>query len=458
MNDKSNRKNVSVDDILDYRASKLSPELRAQLPRDFVHYTPKLYKNLALPSEVHGISLGIEFMKKWFLSKFPKDYFKVVHVNGKHVLDDYSNFNKYNIKREKPMLAIVPTIEYDYDRENLDAYMADPRILLHRSDYQQSFIRDYHFMSFLYMRLRALKMNFNFKVRVSTRAQQLDVWNTMELLFRIGSTQYTRISCDFHIPYEIMANMACMAKFELDEKGKIKDISAFLSYINQHSDLPIIYKMRAINQKPEFFVRVNDLYTHINTVDKLQLDDGNRVGMLDDDFLVEMNCVLTLPVPHFYAFMNQKSLVETIPITNNKNVIALYSINNYEIPEENYKGWGRIVVTNYLCEAGEEFVDLSPIIGDPNLPLNIAIRYNMDHSISPNAFMETRFYYSDDVAKIVKGYMNYKNLHFVFENPIEKEQMIDIIIYADKEYINSIMVQTGNYKDRVKDTGGGLAN
>ena len=170
----------------------------ANLPRDFFQYRPFLYRSLIMPSYVHGYSLAIEYMKKWFVSKFPENYFKVIHVNGKHVLDDWKHFNNYNIKREKPMLAIIPTVEYDYDREQLDLYMADADLYLKRSNYQQSFLKDYKNNVFLAMQMRALRMNFRFKVRLNSRSEQLDLFNRMEIWFRVGTTQQNYLSADFH--------------------------------------------------------------------------------------------------------------------------------------------------------------------------------------------------------------------------------------------------------------------
>ena len=175
------REKVTISQIMARKAEDMTPQERAELPRDFFEYRPQLYRNLAMPSYVHGYSLAIEYMRDWFLSHFDKDFFKVVHINGKHVLDDWKHFNNYNIKREKPMLAIVPTVDYDYDRESLDLYMADQNLLLKRSNYQQSFLKDYDSMTFLYMQPRALKMNFTFKVRVNSRAEQLDLYNKMEI-------------------------------------------------------------------------------------------------------------------------------------------------------------------------------------------------------------------------------------------------------------------------------------
>ena len=91
------REKLTIGQILSQKYNDSSPEQRAALPRDFFEYKPQLYRNLAMPSYVHGYSLAIEYMRSWFLSHFDKNFFKVVHVNGKHVLDDWKHFNNYNI-------------------------------------------------------------------------------------------------------------------------------------------------------------------------------------------------------------------------------------------------------------------------------------------------------------------------------------------------------------------------
>lgn len=431
------REKVSIRTIMNHKTDQLPESKRAQLPSDFIDYRPNLYRNLSLPSYVHGYSLAIEFMKSWFLNKFPKNYFKTVHINGKHVLDDWKHFNNYNIKREKPMLAIIPTVEYDYDRENIDLYMADQNILLKRSDFQQSFLKDYTNMNFLYLQMRALKMNFTFKIRVNSRAEQLDLFNRMELWFRIGSTMHERVSADFHIPYDIMCNIAESVGFTL-VNGRIadKDIMQFLSYLNKYSDLPIIYKMRAINQKPEFFVRVKELYTHIACTDKLQLDDGEREGKLDTNFHIEFQCTLTIPIPHFFVYFDQKPLIHTIEVSENtNNSIGIYSINVFEIPPQNDLGWGQMAVTSYLCDKGEQSVELSPILnGEGNI--SKVLSYSLQNGISPSTFLDIKVYTSDDRAKLVPIHMDYKNSTLYFERDMEEES-INIAIYADKEYVNN---------------------
>ena len=59
----------------------------------------KLNKYVSIPSAIHGYSLGIEYIRDWLLDTFPKDFFKTVHVGGKHVYADYRKFNR-NIQQQ----------------------------------------------------------------------------------------------------------------------------------------------------------------------------------------------------------------------------------------------------------------------------------------------------------------------------------------------------------------------
>lgn len=446
----NNVNTLSIRDIMSLKIADMSEAERGALPRDFVDYSPKLYKSLALPSYVHGYSLAIEFMKNWFLENLPKDYFKVVHINGKHVLDDWKHFNNYNIKREKPMLAIIPTVDYDFDRDNLDMYGADQNIFLKKSKYQQSFLKDYDNMAFLYMQMRALRMNFTFRARVNSRSEQLDLYNRMELCFRIGATQHREISADFHIPPEIIANIASAVGFDINPKThrlNDKDIIDFLHYVNKHSDLPIMYKMRAINQKPEFFVRVKDLYTHISTKDKLVMDDGEREGTLDTNFNIEMNAVLTIPIPHFFVYFNQKPLVEHIEVNEpDKNTIGIYTINTFEIPPKNSLGWGQVAITDYAADANEESIDISSILkGSGNV--SKVIDSSVALGINPSAFMDVQLFHSLDKSMKINITMDFENSIIHIINPPEESEVLHIAIYADKDYINNAMINMENYHD-----------
>ena len=404
----------------------------------------KLYYNLAVPSYVHGYSLAIEYMYNWFESKFDSNYFKGgIYVDGKHVLDDYKHFSKNVVKGQNPRARIAPTVEFDYDREGLDSYLAPPDLYLRRTDFNESFFKDHTNKLYLGMTMRALRMNFNNKVRVNTRSQQLDIYKKMELAFRIGSTQSENISVDFHIPKFIMLDIAEKSGFKVCN-GEIINIIDFLNYFNQHSDLPCIFKIRAINQKAEFFIRLNGLYTHIDTRDKLQLDDGERDGKLDFNFHVEINCVLTIPIPHFFAYYAASDIYSSVPyIEKNKDTVAIYSINPFEVAKSDEHGWNLAAVTEYQAEDGDTEMDLSSIFTGDNI-LTQAIQHDLTRGVSPYKFINIKVYRCNDLAIGCPIKMDWNSNIAYFETPEITEKLV-IAIYYDRIYINNLDIELNNY-------------
>lgn len=445
-------------------------EKRAELFPDYTDYIPRLYKTMEVPSYVHGYSLAIEYMRNWFLSKFPRDknsptgsFFRTIYVNGAHVLDNWKNWNNYNIKREKPMLAIVPTLNSDYDRDNVDMYMGDANILLKRSKYQDSFIKDYQNKIFLYLQLREMEMNFAFRVRVNSRSEQLDLLNKMELWFRVGTTQKDNVSADFHIPSDIMYQIAKDAGFDFIEaenqqkdfsKGIIKDLPEFIQYLNSHSTAPIIFKMRAINQKPEFFVRARNLFTHLAIRDKITIDDGERDGKLDTNYHLEMNVQLHMPVPYFYAYMNQIPIHDSISISETKPALGIYTVNNYDIKPENDQGWPSITVSSYYAEPGEQYIDISELFNSEKWPVAKVLKYDMNLDISPEGFLDVRVLHHHENnfidGRVAQFHMDYRNLRITLDEELKEAMMYDIVIYADMKYVNSRLMTIENYNNRVE--------
>ena len=407
----------------------------------------KLFSNLAIPSYVHAYSLAIDYMYKWFESKFEKDYFVGgIYIDGKHVLDDYKNKNKKMIiKGQQPRARIEPRIDYDYDREGLDNYLAPVNVYARRSNFNKSFFKDYDRDIFLGVNMKALRMNFAFKVRVNTRAEQLDISQRMELYFRVGATQHEDLSMDFHVPKAIMLNIADRAGFEI-KKGEVVDIVDFLHYLNRHSDLPFLFKIRAINKKAEFFIRLNGLYTHIAVRDKLSLDDGERNGKLDFYYHVEMNAVLTIPVPQFYVYYSATELMTKIDTKEpSAGTVAIYSINVNDIPEVDENGWIQAAYTAYATDKDEEFMDLSSLFSGDNI-LTRTINHDLVNGISPDHFINIKVYTENDTAKMVPIKMDWNTKIAYFRDP-QPESVLDIAIYYDREYMNELNISLDSLND-----------
>ena len=411
----------------------------------------KLNGNLALPSYVHGYSLAIQYMYEWFKSKFDKDFFRGgIYIDGKNVLDDYNRLNEYSmrniVKGQNPRARMAPTVQYDYDREGLDLYQAPPEVYLRRSGFQQSFFKDYDRDLFLGFVPRMLRMDVAYKVRLNSRSQQLDTYNRMELYFRNGATQHEYISVDFHVPKYIINTIAEKAGFEF-KNGEVVDIIDFINYLNRHSELPFLFKLRAINQQPEYFIRVNNLYTHIAVKDKLSLDDGERDGKLDFNFHIEMNATLDMPVPHYYSFYSAGSMTDPITVKEaNEGCVAVYSINVFEIPKTNELGWSEACMTEYLLEENDEEIDLSTLFTGDNI-LNRAITHDLTLGISPSKFIDIKIYRDTDLYKEVDFKMNWETKVAELKRKELSDSVVHIVIYTDNEYINELEIELNKFKE-----------
>lgn len=440
-----------------------------QAPRDFDSYRPKLYRALSVPSYIHGYSLAVEYMKDWFVSKFPKNFFKTIHINSKHVFDDQRNFNDLNIKREKPMLSITPTVDHEFDRDNVDLYTGDETLFLKRTDYNDSFLKDYKRNIYLYMAQKGLRINFTFKIRLNTKSEQEDLYNKMNIWFGIGATKSNYISTEFHIPYEMIVSIAKSVGFvtvdaqgyEINTKGistedeykkaperleyiREEDIMDLLNYLNSHSDLPFIYTIRSINQHPEFFIRIKKLYVHINNTDKLSVDEGERVGKLEDNFNIEMQSILTIPIPAYYVFMNQDPNIENVLVHNNRDVVGLYSINAFEVPRTDQHGWNIEAESEYFVEVGDKYIDLSDIFFNSKTnPLSISLQHSIRNGISPDAFVNIMVFHGLDREWILPSHVEYhKDNKFLlyFDRDITEPETLIIAIYADRKYLNDTIL------------------
>lgn len=411
-----------------------------------------LYKKLIVPSYAHSYSVAIEYYYNWFREKFPSDYFRGgIYIDSKNVLDEYKQPCKTLVKKESPKARIIPTLDFDYDREDTDIYQAPPEIFLRRSSFEDSFFKDYDRNIYLSMRMKGMRMNFNSKIRVNSRAQQLDLFARMELNFRIGASELKYYTIDFHIPKSIILDLASMVGFDIKD-GEIVDIIDFLNYFNQHSDIPLFYKMRAINQQPEFFLRCHDIFIHMLMRDKLNPDSGETDGKLNFNYHVEMENILTTSIPHFYVLHTEQEIRATATYTPMKDdlmsAVAVYSINVYEPPHTDENGWNEAAITTYGLDPGEYEMDLSSIFEGENVFAR-TIKHDIDLGISPSHFINMKIFTGEDIAKEIDYDIDWKTkivtIHPNFRQNIEFERVYQIAIYYDRNYIYNLDATINNF-------------
>lgn len=433
---------IEIGDIINNRVQPIKENV----------FDAELYTNIAIPSSVHAYSLGIEFIKQWFYKDIPEKFFKFTWVNSSHMMADFRLFNKQHIKRERPYLAIIPKPDMEWDRENIDFYNAGNKVFLKRSNLQGSFFRDYVNRLFMNVQLREMKIEFEFRIRVDTRAQQLDLYRRMEMIYG-KRTRTFWISCDFVIPYELCTNIAAFAGFKINKIGEIEDPLAFLAYMNSHSEIPVTYKFRAVNGHNEFFIRMSDIYAHTSTLANIDIDEGERDGMLENNFGITLPVELKMAVPQFFVLYDEKELIYKLETVDSPFNAALYTMAQFTVPDVNEKGWTQIINTAYMLDEGEKEIDISPMF-ESNQTMNIkrVIQFCKDNYLSPSCFIDVKMYQENGGQyRAVPFYMHYESMTMeLTTGGYTEDSYLYIAVYVDMEYVNTTMVSINElYKKRM---------
>lgn len=407
-------------------------------------HSKTLHRNLCIPSTAQSYSLCVEYMKRWFISLFDKNPFKSVYVDGKNLYDDWRRMSSIELlKRKRPALAIVPAIDWTFNNENVDLYQFGTKLYQTRGLFKNSFYQDPAHNSYLGMIMETLFLNVTFRVRVETRAQQMDMFKYIQLAARVGSTFSEDCELDFHIPYDIVVALAKDAGFEViysdedDHYPKIKNVQAFLAHLNTHSQIPFLYKMRAINGKNEFFIRMQRMYIHVRSTD-ISADDGEREQIMQNNFNIELSTEVRFPAPKFYAYYTDNSKDFTTVFSSWRQpsgiVSAFYAFKGIDVPNQNQYGWSKYLETTY--ESDPEDVDKILTIDMKDLlmerELGETIHHCISTGISPSIFCDILVLNGGEHAF---GTIDWSTLQFTTKNPVRSPNSY-IAIYLDIQFIN----------------------
>lgn len=416
-------------------------------------HSKTLYRSICVPSVTQSYSLCIEFMKKWFLSKFNDDTFKSIYVDGKNIYDDFRTMTREEmIKRPKPALTISPTISWDFTNENIDSYPYGLQMYSQAGEFKKSFFSCSETNSYLGIGLETLLMNFVFRFKVETRAQQLDLYKFTRLACRVGFTCGEDVDLDFHIPYPLMIQLAKDNGFETIQKEvpsgtveTIKNIPEFLRWLNMHSVIPFLYKHRTLNGNNEFFIRMRDMYVHIRPTD-LSADDGSPEGQLTNNYSIELNCEVRFPAPKMYAYYSDNSHnLNTIYgawYQPNGPITTCYTFKGVDIADKNRYGWPLFMSTTYEDDDPNTINNFITIEFSDLLEGEIGecIKDCLSKGLSPAIFCDILFY---NGGELVNGKFNWETLSFKSTDRVRSVATY-IGVYCDKEFLNDFIIFKNN--------------
>ena len=409
----------------------------------------QLNKNITVAPLHQSYALCIEYMRHWFLQKFKDDFFSWVHTDGSHVFGEMAKLDKgaimSHMSDDKASLTIIPTIDDDYNRDRLDQNLFGIDQFINTTKIDKAFFQDPINQRYILMKMDMMLLNFTYRVRVPSRAMQLDIQKYMKLAFRTNLSESNDVDLDYVLPYPMMLFIARDLGFEVKDDRIVEPIK-FLTYLNSRSYIPITYKRSNVNAREEYFVRVDHIPVRLLIKDVTK-DDGNKYGHVSDDFGIEMQVEVRFPSMQLYVYFTKEELTKITfgdEVYNIDNTLMM-SLHYYDDPPPiNTRGWKLTINAQWEEEKpGSIDIDLNELFDGE---LSQISNYLVSKFISPSVFIDVQLYSG---GMKLDTDINWDDMMLHADNPTDK-LISTIAIYIDLEYLNSLRVESyGGTSDKV---------
>lgn len=417
----------------------------------------ELIGNLAMPSTTHAYSLCVQYIKTWFMDILKKvvgeDFIPEdnVFIDGRFLFADFIQINtKRKLATQTAALSIVPKIDTSYNHDNQYMKVLGVENYIRRTAASNGFFNDVKKNMHINVEMRTIEVEFNMTIQVNTRAQQLDISEMLKIACRIGWTGSEEKDLDFHVPYRLMIQVAKDAGFEVVDDAVVNP-TLFLRYLNSHSSLPFTYKMRGVNGKREFFLRIKRCYIHCR-YNSIEIDDGERVGQISQCFNIMTNLTCRFPCPNFYVYYSEYK--NDIPVgveTFDKSMaLAMYAIKITKFPDIDENGW-ELSMTADVEEKDHSkplSINLEELFASDNDYNDILFMINRckEIYISPSIFLNFKIY---NMAEPVAFKVDWDRM-VIETNTVVTGDINSFAIYVNYSYLNEQLVEAEEYyKDRI---------
>lgn len=408
----------------------------------------QLKTNLIIPPKYQAYSLAIEYITDWFYKKFPDHFFHHKYLDASHIMDQFRKLRTRDlIVINKPAGHIAVDEDTEFNRNNIDLYNLGVTLYSNRAMIKDSFFLDRDKNIYISFVPRQIKLNFNFSIRVTTKAIQDDVAEICDMVFRANGSQKHYVDADFPIPKELIGQLACDLGM-CDENHKY-DVYKMLSYLNKHSKMAFLYKFNAAINGMDYFIRVPRCLVHIRT-SSISKDQAVYRNMSATDFVIRFSAEVRFPALKFFVYYSMKERESIHSLTRLDARSFLYGVTNlYNVPNTNEKGWLWNFKSDYTLENEEELycfknkklmkIDISHIEGE----IRDVIEYTKSIALNPGVFIDIKAF---NYLHYLPLEVNWEKMEIVFLEPWES-LVTHFYFYIDNEYLHNTLRLLKKYDD-----------
>lgn len=436
---------MSMDNVRPLQPFNPSKEkLRKINPSDlYRHNTPRLLRSsIMLPSQYNSYAVCTEFARDWFLEKFPRNFFNSIYMDGSKSFDQFRMFSKIDqqLKRTNPVLAIVPSIDINHNRNFIDSNM-EIGGYLRRSRMEGTIFADKRPEKGLYLavQFKTILMNFTYRIRRDTKAEQLDTIEFIKYKHRAGMTENQYIPLDIHIPKKIIAQIAFDNGIATDDFSGPRDPDEMLKYLNSRSLVPFLYKRVNATGNPEYFIRVENCGVHIKAEMPNADDSGERQDAETMNYTLDFSIEVEMTAPYCFTYYSQheQNIINAGDLVKDDTAILLMKAVRADLPEVNEVGWNQLIKTEYMVE-NEDLKDYITIDFNELLQGEILqiVDYTKSVALNPSLFMDFIIFNNDSFVDYEIDWE--KNCLTLTEKCTHPGFIIGI--YVDMAYVNNVRI------------------
>ena len=411
------------------------------MPDSFELNDHRLNYMSAMSSSAHTYGNLLATAQKWFLSIFPKDLFKTIHVSSRMAHTQILSTPNQFLKKTKPMIIFRPRLEYDEDvflgkTMITERQGGGPINTLSRGTVDLN--------PFLYDADRMIDVQFS----QARRVMYLDIVMIFATLFQqMNYMDYLKAQLVENKPFDIETFLECLIPTSFINKlSEFADIpvhaqdgtvSEFLEYLNNHSYYPVTYKLAGSTGKEEFYrYYPTSILTEVKNMDK---DDGESTNQVMTSYRITLSLRMEFWAPSItYLFSPRLKDMRDIEIPNDSTLIPIYAdVFNYD--DLNLApGWSIYSHASYQLDNANDCVDFTPILTESIIH---AIDYHIKNSIplvnlidvkvrKQGELLEYGVDYTIDYTKRTVQFINQRGYSFY---------TYTIVIAIDIGYVNELI-------------------